>query len=310
MDIVHKEFSFPSRTGVCTIYAGTWQPEGALRGVVQIHHGMAEYSGRYEAFAKYLCGRGYAVYIHDMANHGKSNQNPAQTGYFGDKDGWKGLIADMKAVYDIAKEAHPDVPYIIFGHSMGSFVARCFAAKYGHLIDGAIFCGTAGRNPLASVSSAATAVLGAVKGKKAKLKFLADMSFSGYNDKFEKRTEYDWLSRDEAVVDAYVADDMCGFLFTVQGYSDLGQLLTNCNTKAWYAAVPAALPICLIGGDMDPVGNYGAGVEEVCKTLQQTGHERTVMKLYGNARHELLNETNKESVYEDIAVWIENTVEG
>lgn len=309
MDIKHEEYSFKSKTGVCQIYSQSWVPQGEVRAVVQIHHGMAETSDRYEAFAKYLCGKGFAVFIHDMANHGKSNQNREDTGYFGEKDGWLALVEDMKCTYDIAKKEFPKVPYFVFGHSMGSFVTRCFLAKYASLVDGAIICGTSGKNPLGSISIALSDMIAKFKGSKYKSKLLDTAGFGSYNKRFEGRTKFDWLTRDNKIVDEYINDEMCGFMFSAKGFGDLSKLLVNANSSIWYEKMPKELPICLISGEMDPVGNYGKGITEIYQKLKSTGHNVT-MKLYAGCRHEILNETVNDSVFEDVANYFDNVIDG
>lgn len=309
MEIRHQEYTFPSATGVCRIYARSWTPQEGVKGIVQIHHGMAEHSDRYIGFAEYLCGRGYAVYTHDMANHGKSNQNLEETGFFGEKDGWKNLVEDMKQVMELAKKEHPGLPYFVFGHSMGSFITRCFIAKYGQGLSGAVICGTSGTNPLAGASVMLSSLIGKLKGKTYKSSLLDNAAFGAYNKGLPCRTDKDWLTRDDAVVDQYIADPMCGFVFTAQGFNDLGNLLVAANAAAWYEAVDCKLPLCLISGDKDPVGNYGKGIEEVYHKLKDSGHNVS-MKLYAGARHEILNETNKSSVYEDVANFYDNILDG
>lgn len=309
MEMQHQEYTFPSATGVCQIYARSWTPGGALKGVVQIHHGMAEHSERYIDFASYLCGQGYAVYTHDMANHGRSNQNPQETGYFGEQDGWKNLVEDMHKVMLIAKKDHPQLPYFVFGHSMGSFVTRCFIAKYGYGLSGAVICGTSGENPLTGISGLLSSMIAKGKGSTFKSKLLDQAAFGSYNKGLPGRTDKDWLSRDEAVVDRYLADPLCGFVFSARGFGDLGTLVQNCNGKPWYDAVDQALPLCLISGEKDPVGAYGKGVEEVYQRLKSTGHNVS-MKLYAQARHEILNETNKDAVYTDVVNFLNNVLAG
>lgn len=309
MGIRHQEYSFPSATGVCRIFAQSWAPEQAPKAVVQLHHGMAEHSERYIDFANYLCARGYAVFIHDMANHGKSNQNAAETGFFGEKDGWKNLVEDTKQVMTLAKKEYPDLPYFVFGHSMGAFIIRCFLVKYGAELAGAVICGTSGANPLAGVSVVLSNLIGRIKGRTHKSKLLDQAAFGTFNKGLPGRTEKDWLTRDDEVVDQYVKDPMCGFLFSVQGFHDLSILILNSNAAVWYETVAKELPLCLISGEKDPVGNYGKGIEQIYHKLKDSGHNVS-MKLYAGARHEILNETNKQVVYEDVANFFDNVLEG
>lgn len=224
---------------------------------------------------------GYAVFMHDMLGHGQSCETPEDRGFFGDKDGYNALLQDVRRLYDIARGEYPDKKLVIAGHSMGSFIMRCFTARYPDLdYAAAIYVGTGGPNPLANISVAVTNVLGAVKGKRYRSKWLENTGFKGYNDHFEGRTSVDWLSRDTASVDDYVADDACGFTFTVAAYGDLGRLMLECGSKDWYARVPKDLPILFVSGQEDPVSNYGAGIRAVSDRLKATGHTRVQVLLY------------------------------
>jgi alpha-beta hydrolase superfamily lysophospholipase len=211
---------------------------------------------------------------------------------------------------DIAKSEYPDKKYIISGHSMGSLVMRCFINEYGNCFDGAVFIGTSGANPLAQISILLTSLVGAFNGKKYKSPFLYKTGFSAYDKPFEHRTNYDWGSRDKACVDDYVNDEYCGFMFTCVGYKDLAKLCIECNTDKWAENIKIEMPILLASGTMDPVGAYEKGVREVYDRLISTGHTNVEIKLYHNARHEILNEINKQEVYMDIDSFITQKVLG
>jgi alpha-beta hydrolase superfamily lysophospholipase len=304
-----KEFTFKSATGVCDIWGCEYTPDsGDVKAVIVMHHGMAEHSARYQAYFEHLTSEGFAVFMHDMANHGKSNIDFNISGYFGEKDGYKALIADLKIVFDKAKAEYPDKKIIVFGHSMGSFIVRCFTAKFGSMIDGAVFMGTGGPNPIAGMGDKLSAFVSKAKGKFYKSKTLDKLTFGAYNAKFEGRTPFDWLTRDDAIVDKYIADRYCGFLFSAQGMNDLVKLNIESNTKEWYNAVPKDLPILITSGEMDPVGEYGKGLRTIEANLIGTGHKKVTLKLYPDCRHEILNELNKEEVYADIDSFIVNKV--
>ncbi len=304
-----NEFTFKSATGVCDIYACEYTPDaGEVKAVIVMHHGMAEHQERYQAYFEYLTSQGYAVFMHDMANHGKSNEDFNISGYFGEKDGYKALIADLKTVFDKAKEEYPEKKIIVFGHSMGSFIVRCFAAQYGAQIDGAVFMGTGGPNPIAGMGDMLSALVAKTKGRLHKSKTLDKLTFGSYNSKFEGRTAFDWLTRDNSIVDKYIADKYCGFLFSAQGMNDLVKLNIASNTKDWYNSVPKDLPILIISGAMDPVGEYGKGLRTIEANLIGTGHTKVTLKLYPDCRHEILNELNKDEVYADISSFIETKV--
>lgn len=312
MGIVTEEYSFQSNTGVCDIYVKSWAPEDReeIKAVVQLCHGMAEHVERYNAFAAYLCKNGYAVFAMDMAGHGKSIAGVEELGYFGPKDGYRQLVKDAKTLTDLIKKKMPGKPLFLMGHSMGSFLARNYTSRFGKEIDGAVFCGTAGKNPAVGVAIQLANFIIKQKGGHYRSHFIDQLAFGSFNNKFEKRTKYDWLSRDHQVVDAYIEDPLCGFLFTACGYRDLFRLMDSVSKRAWYDSVPYALPICLIAGDKDPVGNYGKGVREVYQNLKKTGHKTVAMKLYAGGRHEILNETNCESVFQDVVTWLDNTLSG
>lgn len=305
-----KDFKFKSATGVCTITANAFVPDdNNVRGVLVMHHGMAEHNERYHGFFEYLTSNGIAVFMHDMANHGKSNQNADETGYFGDKDGYKGLIKDMKSVYDIAKKEYPDKKIVICGHSMGSFIARCFTAQYAkENFVGAIYIGTGGKNPVAKMGVAVTDMVSSVKGAKYKSKLIDKITFGSYNKGTEGRTGFDWLTKDTAIVDEYIADPMCGFLFSAAGMRDLVNLNIMANSSEWYEKVRKDLPIFVIAGDRDPVGAYGKGFKEINDKLISSGHTDVKMKLYENDRHEILNELDKETVYADVLAFIDRVI--
>ncbi len=301
-----QEFTFPSATGVCEISACTYLPAAEPEAVLVIHHGMAEHRKRYEDFIRFLCGHGIAVYMHDMANHGESNKDMKEAGWFGEEDGWKHLIEDFRTVVQKAASEHPGRKLIVMGHSMGSFLCRLYTAKYPEDgFAGAIYMGTGGDNKAAGAGILLAKAIAAVKGKKHKSQLLNKMAFGTYNKRFEGRTDFDWLTRETPVVDKYIADPYCGYLFTVQGMEDLISANIASNMPEWYSAVPKELPILLVSGAEDPVGDYGAGVKAVADGLKETGHEKVTLKLYPGCRHEVLNETNRQEIMEDLLQWIE-----
>ena len=309
MDFITNEFTFKSTSGLCDIYAQSAVPSdfSLVKGVVQIAHGMAEHSNRYARFAKALCENGYAVFINDHLGHGKSVASADELGYFGE-NGLTSLVDDMKQLTDIAKKEYPNVPYFLFGHSMGSFLSRNYTEKYGKELNAAVFCGTSGTNPAASIGIMMAKHFEKSKGDHDRSEFLNSMAFGTYNKKTAKRTEFDWLSRDENEVDKYIADELCGFCFTANGFETLFTALKSVSQKSWYNNVRKDLPILLIAGNADPVGDYGKGVTQVYNDLKKTGHN-ALIKLYSGARHEILNETNRDEVMQDIIGWLDKVVE-
>ncbi len=304
-----KPFHFPSATGVCEISAEAYFPEdGQFDTVLVIHHGMAEHRKRYLSFIEFLCGHGIAVYMHDMANHGSSNSDLALAGWFGKQDGWKGLIQDFREMVRRAREENPGKRIFVMGHSMGSFLCRMYLTEYPEdHPDGAIIMGTGGPNPAAGAGIAAASLISLLRGRTHKSKLLDKMAFGTYGKRFEGRTAFDWLTRDREIVDRYIADPYCGFLFTVQGMKDLVTVNSLSNAEEWFRKVPRALPLLLISGAKDPVGNYGEGVKTVAEKLKAAGHQKVKVILYAEDRHEVLNELNRAEVMEDLVNWIRKT---
>lgn len=307
MAYIKKEFSFASVSGLADIHAASYLPEDAnsVKFVIQIAHGMAEHLERYEKFADVLCQNGFAVYINDHLGHGQSIKAKSELGYFGEKDGWMNFVEDCHQLTKIAKDEFPGKPYIFFGHSMGSFVARYFTKKYASELTGAIFCGTAGPNPAAGIGIQVASLIGKVKGSHYLSKFIDNLAFGAYNKKFEGRTNFDWLSRDDFEVDKYIADEFCGFLFTAYGYRDMFSLLNSVSSKEWFANYPKELPVFMISGANDPVGGYSKGVNQVYEGLKNNGKTNVTLKLYPDARHEILNESACfDTVCKDVCDWV------
>lgn len=311
MKAVKTEFTFKSVSGLADIHAAKYVPEDitTVTAVLQIAHGMAEHLERYDKFAEALCERGIAVYINDHLGHGKSVSSDSELGYFGEKDGYLNFVEDGKKLMEIAKSEFPGKPYIFFGHSMGSFVARLFSYKYADELSAAVFCGTAGPNPAAGIAIGLASAIAKMKGSHHRSKLIDKLAFGTYNSKFEKRTAFDWLTRDNDEVDKYIADEYCGFLFTAYGYRDLFSLLNTVSKKEWSQNFSKALPVFLISGDMDPVGEYAKGINKVCESLKAAGKTNVSCKLYKDARHEILNEKACfDIVVEDVVSFVKSVI--
>lgn len=309
MTINTKDITFESTSGLAVISAKSFSPaEGDVKGVIQIAHGMAEHKSRYDWFAEICVNAGYAVFINDHLGHGKSVRNDGELGFFGRRDGYLCLVDDMHALTLIAKKEYPGKPFILFGHSMGSFLARMYTEIYGEELDAAIYCGTSGPNPAAGVGIALINTIEKAKGDHYRSSLVNNMAFGSYNKRTEKRTPFDWLTKDQAAVDAYIEDKYCGFLFTTAGYRDLMKVLQEVNRDEWFRTVPQDLPIYLVAGAEDPVGAYGKGVTTVYNKLTATGHSDVTIKLYPGDRHEIHNELDKEAVMADTIAWIDSKI--
>lgn len=309
MSFTKTSFAFPSVSGLADIHAEKYIPDGEIKAVFQIAHGMAEHIVRYESFCGDLAKKGIAVYINDHLGHGKSVKNDGELGYFGKNDGWKNFVGDCRKLTETAKAENPGKPYIFFGHSMGSFVARAYALQYGDDIDAAIFCGTAGANPAAGAGIFLASTVAKLKGDHCRSKLIDKIAFGTYNKRCEGRTAFDWLTRDTDIVDKYVADPYCGFLFTAPGYVDLFKILSFVNSDEWFKGLRKTLPVLLISGSEDPVSTYGKGVTEVRDKLLEAGQRNVTTHLYADCRHEILNESKAiAKVERDIFAFIDSVI--
>ncbi len=306
MEIIRKEYTVPSKSGVSDVYARCWLPSDNPKAIIQIAHGMAEHGERYEDFAKYLCSKGLALFINDHVGHGKSVKSDDDLGYFGESNGWDALVEDERTLTELIKTEFPETPVIFFGHSMGSFIAREYIRRYGkdERIKAAVFCGSSGKNPASAIAIVLADTIAKIKGSKHRSRFIDKIAFGPYNKRTENRTAFDWLSTDKTEVDKYVADKYCGYLFTAAGYRDLFTLLNNVSGKDWYDGVYENLPLLVIAGEDDPVGTYGKGIKEIYNNLVASGKKDVTIKLYPGMRHEILNEVDRVQVYEYIASWV------
>lgn len=301
-----EEFTFDSRDGKTKLHGVRWVPEGKVVCILQIIHGMAEYIERYEEVAQYLGEKGILVTGDDHLGHGKSVTGGGTYGYFCEQDPATVVVRDVHRLKKMTQEEYPGVPYVILGHSMGSFILRNYLIRYGTGIQGAIVCGT-GSQPkaLVKVSRALAGVQRLFLGQKHVAKMIDRIAFGSYNKKIpEAKTSVDWLCTRESVVDAYVKDPLCGFTFTVNGFQTLFTLIDRLNKEENLREMPKELPVFFIAGDMDPVGNYGEGVKKAYEDFKKAGMKRLSMKLYPGDRHELLNEEDRFTVYEELYPWI------
>lgn len=305
-----NDIDIESTDGVNTLHTVVWEPEGKPRAILQISHGMIEHIERYDDFAGYLNSNGIAVVGNDHLGHGKTAGSPDDYGYFG-ADASVTVVSDLFKVTGYAKERFgSDVPYFLLGHSMGSFMARRYLIEHGDALDGAVICGTGYQPPaVLAIASAVTACIGAVKGDRYRPESLKKMAFGPYNKRIpDAKSPNSWLSRDDEVVRRYDSDPMCTFSFTADGYRTLFGVLKFIQKKKNYRRIPKDLPVFMIAGEEDPVGNYGKGVEKVFRAYSDIGIKDISLKLYPNDRHEILNEPDKEDVYSDILLWLESHI--
>ena len=299
------DLTLPSTVPGRTLHAFRCVPEGEVRAILQLSHGMVEFIDRYKPLAESLAQRGILVTGNDHLGHGGSIRTKADYGYFAEPDGNRAVLEDLHSVTKLTKQLYPGVPYFLLGHSMGSFYARQYLCEYGQELSGAIIMGT-GHQPKALVQFARSTcrALAAVHGWQYRSKLVANLSFMGYNKGLEGRTTHDWLNRDAAEVDKYLADERCTFTFTLNAYYSMFSGILRLHDPAFLARMPKELPLLFLAGTADPVGDRGKGVLRAIQSLKAAGVQNIRCKLYPGARHELLVETNRQEVFADIAAWL------
>ena len=305
-----QEFNFPSSDGVTTIRGVVYIPDGDIKAILQISHGMVEFIDRYDDFAKYLTNKGILVAGNDHLGHGGSVTSEDNWGYFHEDEGYKKVLEDLHTVTKITKEKYPNKPYFLLGHSMGSFYARRYLFTYGEELDGAIIMGSAWQEKITvKTGKFLCKVISAFKGSKYRSKFINNMVLGPYNKKWEpSKTHNDWLTKDEKIVEWYSNEPKCSFIFTLNGFYNLFSVLDDVCDKNNIAKVRKDLPVLFMAGQDDPVGNYGKGVTKVYNTFKEVGIKDVSIKLYPNDRHEILNETDKDVVYEDLYNFIDKHI--
>ncbi|NHA69935.1 alpha/beta hydrolase [Phycicoccus flavus] len=293
------------------LFTHRWLPDGEGKGVVVLAHGMAEHSARYARLAEALTGAGYAVYAPDHRGHGRT-ADEKDHGYLADSGGWDAVVGDLRQVSDFARSEHPGLPVFLLGHSMGSFLARAFVIGGSETLTGLVLSGSAGDpGVLGRVGAGIAATEARLRGRRHVSPLMDRLTFGQYNAAFKpNRTDFDWLSRDDAEVDAYVADPLCGNTFTSGFFSDLLGGLLAINDPAQVAGVRKTLPVLLVAGDQDPVGDGGKGPRTVARQYREAGLTDVTCTLYPGARHEIFNETNRDEVTADVVRWLDAHLPG
>lgn len=296
--------SFTSANGVDRIVYYVYRPDGEPKGIVQISHGMCEFMERYEPFIEYLTGHGYLVCGNDHLGHGRSAGRAL--GYFADRRGYAYLPRDLYQLTLVMREAYPSLPYFLLGHSMGSFIAREYLYHHGSLLAGAVISGTSGRQYAYPAGILISRLIALLKGKTYRSVLLDRLAFGQYNKRLGgKYGDSYWLTRDQAEVDAYRNNPLCNFLFTAEGMNTLFHLVGRCNRASRFKKLHRELPVLLISGDMDPVGQYGKGPKQVARRMKAAGLSDVTLRLYPDGRHECLNEQNKREVWAEILAWLD-----
>lgn len=303
-------FTFLSSDKKTKIHGVSWTPEsGEYTAVLQICHGMTEYVERYQEFAAYMTEHGYLVVGHDHLGHGDSVRSREDWGYIADERGEQYMIADIHKVRKITQRENQGLPYFILGHSMGSYLLRKYITRYGEGLSGAIIVGTGSVPDVVLKTGMRTAeCIALLKGWRHRSRLMEKLFFSGSFRKFSMGSEdpeNNWLTKDVSRIEKYYGEPRCSFHFTLNGFYNVMKVVSFDNQMKYMNRIPKELPIVLLSGENDPVGDLGRGVKRVEKQLRKAGIQDLYCKLYANDRHEILNETDRDVVYGDILAWCE-----
>lgn len=303
-------FTVPSDDGPAVdraeLFVYRWLPWSPPRGVVQIAHGLAEHAGRYARLAEALTGAGYAVYANDHRGHGRTARSQEGLGFFAQRNGWARCVADLRRITERIADEYPSLPVVLLGHSMGALLAQDYIAEHGAALAGVVLSGSRGRPPAMAAMALLAARLERLRlGRRGRSALLGRLGFGSFNRAFEPaRTHFDWLSRDPAEVDRYIADPLCGFAATTQLWIDLLQGIGRIARAGRLARIPKGLPILLIAGTRDPVIGDVKAIERLIAAFRAAGLTHISHRLYAGARHEVFNETNRSEVTADVIGWL------
>ena len=306
MSIEIKKIQVLSSDGIHMLAGIVYIPDGDIKGLYHVVHGMTEHIGRYDRFMRDMAECGYICFGYDNLGHGYTANDKSELGYIAKRKGWDLLARDVKAFSDVVREEYgKDLPYVLMGHSMGSFIVRLSAERYTKP-DKLVIMGSGGPNPAAGAGLAVIEIIKLFKGDKHVSKLIDKLAFGSYNKKFTDNDSNNssWLTTDMSVRKKYWQDDFCTFKFTVSAMGDLIRLMKFSNRSAWFKNIPDTLPVLLLSGEDDPVGNYGKGIIYVAEKLRKEGKDASYI-LYKGARHEILNDFTYEDVKKDILLFVE-----
>ena len=311
--MTRETVTFPSARAGETVKGYFYPPRGEARAIVQISHGMMDYIGRYEEMIEALSEAGFAVVGNDHLGHGETavdlSREPldrSRLGHFGPRGSWRYLVEDLHTMSGLARERFLGAPLFLLGHSMGSFVARLYAARYGEELRGLILLGTAAKRRFAAVGGMLAPLVSLFYGEEHRSKFLTKTTFGSFHTRFRAEgTHAAWLTSDPA---QRVSDPLCRFRFSAASYGDLYEMMRRMNRRSWFASLPKGLAVLLSSGSMDPLGGYGKGVTRLFSSLRRSGRVRPSIKLYEGARHELHHEVCRAEFFSDLAAFIDKEI--
>ena len=307
--MTREDLYYDSRDEITKIHAVRWIPDGKPKAILQIVHGMQEYAARYEAFATYMAEQGYLVIANDHLGHGLSATKETY-GYFCHHDAATVLVRDVHRLKKNTQQEYPNIPIFIMGHSMGSFILRNYLFMYGSGIQGAIILGTGLMPGTITRFGRLFCNVWKLFGRDHKPSaFINKCGFGHYCDRIESpRTSMDWLTVSERNVDAYLADELCGIPFTVNGYHTLFTLVGRAQNRKAIRNMRKDLPILIFSGGQDPVGHYGADPRRLYEMFRAQGMDRTELCIFPEARHEVLNEDDPAPAYKKVYDWVESAI--
>ena len=306
---MRDEFYFPSKDGNTEIHTIEWKPDKEVKAVLQLCHGMVEYIGRYDEFAQFLCDKGYYVVGNDHLGHGKSVQAKSEYGFFNEKYGNVCVLGDIHTLRQRTAKKYLDVPYFMLGHSMGSSLLRQYIEMYGNGLAGVVLMGAVEDHSKAALlfGKRLCRIMAAFRGWHYRSKLVDDLAIGGYNKKFKPgRTQADWITSDYERLEKYATDPLCTFRFTVNAYYNMFLGMINMQRKESVYMIPKGLPVLFVSGAEDPVGGFGKGVRKIYEKYRAAGIQDVALRLYTGDRHEILNETDRQQVYEDLLGWFED----
>lgn len=300
-DMKTEKCILPSRLDEIPLSVMRCMPDDGIqvKGIVQIAHGMCEHKERFIPFMEYLCKKGYVCVIHDHRGHGESVTSQADLGYF-HTGGWKGIVDDILIVNEHIRGLHPGIPVFLFGHSMGSLAVRSFTKRYDTIINGLIVCGSPSRNPATGAGRMLARVIASIKGDRHRPSLIHKIAFENFNSRFVSEGENAWLSTDRTIVKEYNDDPLCGYMFTANGFTGLFDLMLDTYSgKGWNVCNPS-LPIHFIAGADDPCITSCKDFDKAVGHIRSVGYGKVTSRLYEGMRHEILNETDRMTVWNDV----------
>ena len=298
-----KDFTIESQFDGLELKVVVMVPDTLIRGVVQFVHGMAEHKERYFDFMKYLAAAGFVTVIHDHRGHGESLRSQEDLGFSYDATGGA-LVEDLHQIVLAVQEQFPQKPYILFGHSMGSLVARCYAKKYDSFLDKLLLCGSPSKNPFIEIALWLTRQIEKKKGERHRSKLLQKLTLGSFERVGERGLSNSWLCCNQEVVEEYNQNPLCGFNFTVNGYQSLFNLLKETYSSKGWSCEKLDLPIYFVAGAADPVIRSPKAWQEAQSFMRKLGYTQVEGKLFDGLRHEILNELDRSPIFSDLLKWM------